>query len=363
MKRYLIVAGVDYEFKGVDFRSLADNRRRRITRDNSAKQDLQFIVIDFRAGEVAVTDVTYPGGKKSETTSSTKPFAPVGQTNYQNVTYPDGSTHTRFKPGQTTVGSITDVYKKVRDIGSSDPGSLAELSFFSHGWMGGPILVDSDDDRTAVVTTTAGGVSTTRTLTITGTARDPDDKDPRPQYDFVAPTMDATALGLFQKAFASDGIIWLWGCSFPQVVHHTLWAMENNGAYKSTGVGDNEVFVMNNVTKDDIEYMEFFLKPFLGTFPSRSSVTLKFKYLKYFVCAANQSAFASQIATAAKANCHAAPLGTYADYDTNVQLPLMSVYSGFTAHFNFYKNYLGMTFDPEGRHYGVYKPGMTCATP
>src|SRR4051812_29819241 len=132
MKRYVLIAGVDYEFKGVDFRSLADNRRKAITRNNAARADLQFTTIDFRAGEVSVTSVTYPGGKKTETTTSTKPFTPIGKSSYTTVTYPDGSRHSRFKSGQTTVASITDVYAKVREIGNSDPGSLVELSFFSH---------------------------------------------------------------------------------------------------------------------------------------------------------------------------------------------------------------------------------------
>ena len=77
MKQVLLVAGVDYEFKGVDFRELADNRRRLLDRRNTARVDLRFVTMDVRAGEVEVRDITFPGGKRTETVTSTKPFSPV----------------------------------------------------------------------------------------------------------------------------------------------------------------------------------------------------------------------------------------------------------------------------------------------
>jgi len=41
----------------------------------------------------------------------------------------------------------------------------------------------------------------------------------------------------------------------------------------------------------------------------------------------------------------------------------MSVDAGFSAHFAFYKNYLGFSFDPDGRHYAIYTPGGACTAP
>ena len=150
MKHYILVAGVDYEFHGVDFRVLADNRRKLLTQANSAKADLRFTTFDFRAGTVVVTNVTYPGGVKTESASQTTPFKPIGPANYDEVTSASGAKHKVFKNGQTGIASILDVYAKVREIGAADPGTLAELSFLSHGWMGGPILVNSYDDRQAI---------------------------------------------------------------------------------------------------------------------------------------------------------------------------------------------------------------------
>jgi hypothetical protein len=41
----------------------------------------------------------------------------------------------------------------------------------------------------------------------------------------------------------------------------------------------------------------------------------------------------------------------------------MNVVSSLSSHITFYRNYLGFSVDPEGRRYGVFTPGMTCAAP
>ena len=363
MKQFLLVAGVDYEFKGVNFRTLADNRRRFLERRNTAKADVRFVTMDVRAGQVEIREVTFPGGKRNETVSSTTPFATVGPASYQ--TLPDGST--RFKPGQWNAMGITDVYQRVQDIGASIPGSLAELSIFSHGWMGGPILVDSDDDRTMEVTLPAmpplTSSPTTVSLAVQGFARDPDDKDGRPGLDFRPPTMDPSMLDLFRKAFDGSGIAWLWGCSFPRTIHHTLWAMEQAKGYSASGLGDDAVLQMPAVVDDDIAFLNRFLVGALPPFPPHSSsISIAFKHLKLAMCRASQSCYATALANAANVNVHAAPVGTYAEYDTSGDM-LMNVFRNFTAHFTFYKNYLGFSFDPENRRYAVYTPGRTCPVP
>lgn len=359
MKQILLVAGVDFEFHGVDFRSLADNRRALLERKNTKHDDLRFITMDVRSGQVEVRDITFPSGKRTETVASTTPFTPVTQASYGT----NAAGQVRLKPALYTVMSITDVYARVRDIGSKDPGTLVELSFFSHGWMGGPILANSNDDRLmTLMIPNPFGPATPMTVAVTGNARDPDDKDARGHLDFVAPTMDPPALKLFKDAFASDGYAWLWGCAFPKVIHHALWAMEQSKDYKSSGLGQDVVVHMPAVTADDVTYLEQILAPKLGTFPSRSSLAVQFKYLRWAFFVANQMSYAYMFTVMTGIEVRAAALGTYAEYDTAGD-KLMNVYSGFTAHFNFYKNYLGMTFDPEGRRYAVYTSALTCPVP
>lgn len=361
MKQVVLVAGVDYEFKGVDFRQLADNRRRLLERRNTARADLRFVTMDVRAGEIEVRDITFPGGKRTEAVTSAKPFTPVGRASYTTV-----GGHTRFKPGQWTVMGMPEVYRRVQDIGAAAPGTLTELSSFSHGWMGGPILVNSDDDRTIELTIpNLFGAPSTMTVPLTGTMRDPDDRDARPRLDFQPPTMEATQLDLFRKAFAADGVSWLWGCAFPKVVHHTLWAVEQAKGYTGSGLGGDVVLRLDAVVDEDVDLLNQLLTGVAGFTPFRprsSTVSVAFKFLRHAFCRANQASYAAALADASQAAVHAAPLGTYSEYDVGGD-KLMNVHSGFTAHFTFYKNYLGFALDPEGRRYAVYRPGLACPAP
>ena len=363
MRNHIIVAAVDWEFAGVDFQLLATNRRKYLTRQNNKKAELRFLMMDVRGGQVTKIEVTYPGGKQTETAAVVRKFDPVGRGSYGTVTDASGATHTAFKPGQWGVMSITDVYAAVRDIGVTEPGTLHELSFFGHGWMGGLILVNSWDNRSPTVPVPAtGGAPTSITMTLGPTQRDPSDKDSRGQYDFVAPTQDAAALKLLSDAFASDGFSWLWGCAFPRVVHHALWAMEGAKGYSASATADDAVLTLDKVVKDDVDYLDKWLIPVLGSpFPSRSTITTKFKFLKYAFCAANASCFAALLANATSKPVRAAVLGTYSEYDDPTDQ--MHVHKGFKGHVDFYKSYIGMKTDPEGRGYGIYTPGMTCAVP
>jgi hypothetical protein len=359
VKQYLLVAGVDYEFTGVDFRQLADNRRAWLDRRNTTKVDLRFTTMDVRSGEVEVREVTFGTGKRVETVTRTKPFTPVTAASYEDV-----GGHRRFKTGQPTVMSITDVYQRVQDIGSKDAGTLAELSIFSHGWMGGPILVNSDDDRLMTITLTPPvGPPIHVQVPVASTSRDPDDKDGRGLLDFSPPTMDAVELATFRKAFAKDAIAWLWGCAFPRAVHHAMWAMEQAKGYSGVGLGDDVELYLPQVVEEDVTFLDTFLAGVLPPFPKpRSAIKVKFKYLKYAFCRANLSCYARALADGAQVTVHAAALGTYAEYDTGGDR-LMHVHRGFTAHFTFYKSYLGFSLDPEGRKYAVYPPGLTCPKP
>jgi hypothetical protein len=361
VNQFVFVAGVDYEFKGVDFRIFADNRVRRLIAGNTAKQDLRFDVYDVRRGELATTEVSYAGGKKAEKKAVTTPFRAVTKTSYDAVTS-DGETHYHFKDGQYDVISVTDVYKAVSAIGTAAKHSLRELSFFAHGWMGGPILVNSFDDRTGHFTLPVVLGGPPLDYTVPSTDRDPDDKDPRPQLDFIAPTMDAAALKSFGEAFHADGFVWLWGCAFPRLIHQILHKIERNSAYRDSGLGDDVGFELTNMSKDEADVLERVLLPVTGAFPNRKKIQLEFKHIRHFVCRATQSCYAHQMASRTGIPTFSAVLGTYAEYDTG-SLPLMHVYEGFAKHFTFYKNYLGFEFDPEGRRYGKHAPGFSCPVP
>ena len=51
MKQFIFVAGVDFDFKGVDFRIFCQNRVKRILAHDKDKEDMVFQIFDFRRGE------------------------------------------------------------------------------------------------------------------------------------------------------------------------------------------------------------------------------------------------------------------------------------------------------------------------
>ena len=91
--------------------------------------------------------------------------------------------------------SITDLCARYKRSGQQgDRHVLAEVSVFSHGFFGGPIVVNSDDQR-------AGSGS-----------RNPNDKDARAGKGLQGAEHDRGAADRVQAAFAHGALWWNWGC-------------------------------------------------------------------------------------------------------------------------------------------------------
>ncbi|WP_330346731.1 hypothetical protein [Streptomyces sp. NBC_00582] len=353
MKRFVLVAGVDYERKGVDFKVFCENRVKRLVTANRTAEDLTFQIFDVKSGKIVTREFTHPGGRRIENVTTTTPFTPIIPAHYNRVVS-GGEVDYEFKDGQRGMMSITDIYAAVRTIGSSDPGTLMELSFFSHAWHGGPILVNSFDDGFAEGPPAVPGGPPTRIAM--GAARDPDDKDPRPDKDFAPPNMTAAELVLFQGAYHPDGYNWNWGCAFPRVIHEILYKLEHHAGYRPSGLPDAQTFVFRNLNTNHIDQLASRLGK---TFPDPRRVELTFGELKRFFCLATLASYSHHLAVNSKRKTYAGLIGTYSEYDTGAR-PLMHIHTGFARHFRFYKNYLGFSFDPEGRKYGEYDPSFTC---
>ncbi|MFI5476869.1 hypothetical protein ACIA6D_42760 [Streptomyces cacaoi] len=363
MKQYILLSGADYKGEGVTFRVLCDNRRKQLTQAGAPGTPLKFTTFDLQAGHVAVTKVTFDGGRRVETTTSEQLFSKVTPASFETRAAPGRPVRRRFKNGRTGVMSITDVYEAIQKIGAKEADTLAEFSVFSHGWEDGPILVNSDDDRTSRLIIRDGVVGPPREedITVPAGMRDPDDKDARPALDFIAPCMDEGKIALFRKAFAKDGRIWLWGCAHRQELDQILSKIERNPAYRTTSVPDDTPFTFTNFTDPEVTYLQWFLRPVLGAFPDPRAITVKFKHLRYFLCLANQSTYAAAIATAAQVPVFAAPMGTGAIYEGPGKL--MAVDPAHARHVALYRSHLGFTFDPEGHGYARFPPGFTCTKP
>jgi hypothetical protein len=314
-KIYVFVAGVDYGFGRADFREFCKGRQSLIKTHNTAHDDLRFITFDVQSGKVYTADVTFAAGKSKTTTTWKKPFDPVTDASYHK---PKARDHHRvFKAGQPGVMSIVDVYKAVREIGKSQPNTLFELSLFSHAYMRGPILVNS------------GG----------GRRRSSDDKDPR-MYDFDPPAMSSRDLQLFQKAFHTGGIAWIWGCNFPREIHSFLVDMVRNANYHHTGVKDSTklTFRLSDKEADSLSKTNPTIVP-KGSAGKR--IDISFGDVRRLVCALNRNTYAFKIATKAKVRTFAAPVGFSSDYNKAGMYVVE-----LKDRKRFYENYMGVKFDP-----------------
>lgn len=354
MKRIILVAGIDYYFDKVDFRRLCDRRESKLIEANSVKEEMAFYIFDFSKGEIVIDEVTYPGLDHKVTIKRTigKTFKPISQSNYDPVTS-GGDTYYHFKPGQKDTLSILDVYSAVRSIGETSPGTLFELSFFSHSFEGGPILVNSFEPPPPAPL----NYGLLGTIRLDG-LRHPDDKDPRVK-DFTFPNMDATALDNFQKAFRKDGYVWVWGCLYAGEVHEILSKIEKNSSYKTSGIGDKTNFHFKNLNSALVDNLESVLLPTLGIVNKRD-FTITFDYIKLYFFRLIANCYTQHIAIHSKVKTFGAPLGTDAIYEKN---SLMRVNPVFSSHFTFYQNHLNFKFDPEGRKYIEYKPNFSFTIP
>ena len=144
-KNVVLVAGFDYQFSGAEFSQMCDRRMKFLIRKNP-KLKLKFTIFDVGKGTVKSKEKDSKG-KIVETLIKT--FDPVDKNNY-NMTVP--KKEKVFIQGPNVM-SILDIYKHIQDLGKTEPESLIEFSIFSHGWDGGPILVNSNrtnpDDKDA----------------------------------------------------------------------------------------------------------------------------------------------------------------------------------------------------------------------
>jgi hypothetical protein len=290
---------------------------------------------------------------KAEKRSVTQTFTPVTRANYDR-TGSGRDVHYSFKDGQRGMMSVTDVYAAVQAIGAADPGTLRELSFFSHAWHGGPILVNSTDDGAFDIPPV--WPMTTPVRVPVGSARDPDDFDPRPEKDFGAPTMSPTRLKHFRDAYHPDGFSWSWGCAFFRTCHEILHKLEHHRDYRSSGMRDDDVLTFTNFRAEHVHDLEARLG---STFADPKKVELEFRQLKEYFCLLTVASYTHHLAVASARPAFGGLVGTYSEYDTG-PLPLMHVHKGFAAHIRFYRSYLGFDVDPESRGYGRYDPGFTC---
>jgi len=343
MKQYILAGGFDYEFKGNDFNIYCTRRKDKIVAANPGVE-LKFIFFDFKGGSISSLEIKYDKGKKKETTTVINDtFDAIGSSNYVTG---------KFKNGQRNTLSVTHVYDTVAAIGNASAGTLEELSIFSHAWMGGPIFVNSYDDRSTVYTGTPGTTPPPSQIDITDPKkRDPDDKDGR-SFDFSSPTMDVNK---FKAAFSKNGFSWLWGCTATEIYKDMIHTIVKMPKYAGTATKDTDTFTF---------FLQTFLDQFdqyLGLKPTGKSkaLTVTFADIKKLFCKVLQNTYAFELATASGKTVYSAFVGVGASFEAG-STGLMKADGTRTKVIDFYKTHLGIKIDPESRNYAEYLPALTC---
>ncbi len=233
---------------------------------------------------------------------------------------------------------------------------ILELSFFSHGWIEGPILVNSSD------------------LVGDPTLRDPDDKDGRAALDFnisMGEKIDsnvtsASKILSFIGSFNFDaGAMRVWGCSFDieNSVISAVVRQERKLAKTGASLEDDTTIDFHLDTKWTSRYR--LTDPGASFFPSDLTVvdfSRKLSDVKKFLRRRLGKSYAFQFASNAIGTSVAlgALPGTEGD-DEKTGFRLMKVCAkvdkpecpnGFANTFEFYRKQIGIKVDDRG--YGIF---------
>ena len=319
--------------------------KRRADRLIAQAPDLTVWLFDVGAGQLLVN----VSAKKRSWTPVGKFEPPTRAANYTGHT---------FDRNPKDVMSITDVYEKVVEIGRKDPGTLVELSFFSHGYYGGPILVNSNDRKQS------GGL------------RDPDDKDARIFKDFNRANLPKERRTLLRNAFRNGARVWAWGCVFTEMYFEVFLALSKSPTYRKVGPGkldDADTFELSF----SAEQAKRFYALDLSFFPAPTTAgkpVLSFRrtwaQIRDYYERALKDVYVQNFASVAKVKGYGAVPGTWAGLEPGdkglmlvpkkqITSPKGERFDGFGRYLELFHNHLNVAEDPESRGYGTYVPRKT----
>jgi len=301
-------------------------------------EEIHFHTFDFQSGQANIIKISIdPNGRRIITAVPKHRFKRIKNHLYHRR---DGDGEWTFNEEQEGFLSITHVYAAVREIGVDSPNTLHELSIFSHSFIGGPILVNSDQINTS------------------GGHRDIHDLDAR-FHDFQLPRMSISHQTQFANAYHPDGHNWIWGCfaAIPfRGIMRELMAQPN---FRSTGLLDSEKFRLTKLSALHRKILEVRLGI---TIAASGPVEFEFGTLKRFFCLLMEESYTFAITKASNRKTFGGLPGMSAEPDKTGKLRLshVKVNRFLLSYIKFYTNYLGIELDSENRHFAAYMPSMTC---
>lgn len=342
------MAGYDYSGGGVDFTFIADRRTKFILWQNpSWETDSDVIFVRFDVKKGIIERNVYDGTSRKWVQESNAFDAINRRVHYNRENH--------FIMGDNRVMSITDAYNYVVNIGRTEPGTILEFNIIGHGWMGGPVLINTYE-RDEYKPGNANGH-----------LRDPWDKDGRPK-DLTANNMSDADWNFFKAAFMPAGFCWVWGCVFTRAYYNTLVLVMRTPEFRAKRFGehvDSDSFRLS-VSRSYADSYYPADRTFFPTVNTELVFTRTLGQLKTFLKRGMLNTYSSRFTLNTGIETRNAMLGTYSDYErmyaghrprvTVMEIPRsMEAYgTNFSQTINFYKTYLNVIEDPEIRGYGVY---------
>lgn len=222
VRKFVLVTG--YEYHGMDNTVFHRTRMRDFTGLSNWEASYLVIVFDFNTGMKStwLRSTVSSGSVQLRSASSGWFLCKEELVGTQAPILHHGGGN----PGAGCI-SITHIYRYIEEQGRTFPGTLAELSIFSHAWHGGPIIFNTDERAEYKI----GHPHSLYPQ------RDPLDTDGRFWKDFNAVnSFDSVA---FPAAFRIDALIKIWGClaieSFRNMINAARRAHSDT---ESVGVSD-----------------------------------------------------------------------------------------------------------------------------
>jgi hypothetical protein len=396
VKFFFLVAGYDYEAggheKGLDFDSMCTSRVNEwiwFLNDSFNRKDavvsadttLRFLRFSVETGKIEVIEREFVAGRGIKQgpakKSGWKPLNTIGTGDkFDPITFVskgpfraiDWATDYELSPGAHTphlkqsaatrdIISIVDVYNSVR---GAPEGSVLDLSVFSHGWIEGPVLVNSSDKLNAPQ------------------LRDPDDKDGRASLDFnglMGEQGDGTInaplrLYRFMRAFDPRGVMQTWGCSYDienPLIQQTLRRIRKGK------VTDDTIIDFDFSDPEHEWWNRYAVVDSTSTFfpddPRVVRISRTFSHVKRFLRRRLERSYAFQFAshvpglyvlgalpgTGAENETtayHLLQVCAIADNPKDKKRMRLGCSDGFASTFNFYLQHLGIKTDRRG--YGIF---------
>ncbi|WP_282148919.1 hypothetical protein [Algibacter lectus] len=353
MSTYVIlVAGYEYHHSGTNMATICKNRANLLLEQNVSWRDnvnMKFILFDVRFGKI--DEGTISGDTINWTTISDEYDAIDDSVHYTSERH--------FIEQETNVISIVDAYEYIQNIGKNNLGYVREFSVVGHGWRGGPVLVNSYE-RDAFKHSGS-----------TPNLRDPWDKDGR-RKDTNITNMVPSQWTDFINAFNEDSRVWVWGCAASQLYKKVIQKVTSSIEFPRKRYGshsDEDTFSLSFSRAFAEEYFDydklfFYRSRTTGDVTSRR-FTRTLREVKDFLIRGLCHTYSAQMAYNSHVNVYAALPGTGGDYERTgrankrvMVVPTNSTLYGysFTGILRFYKTYLSIQEDPDGKGYALYNP-------